>query len=459
MRLLDHFLALTKRLEFAFVQERTALRIRRLMLSCLLTVGRHWISRMISTAGRDQQDWSADYRVFSRSPWKPQDLFDPAVRYSIEISDDEYVAIALDDTKLARPGRKVAAAVWQADPLSPPFHVNLMRGLRFLHFSALLPLHRKENAPCRGLPVAFEMVQVAKKPGKKATAEQWSAYQEERKRNNLSTLTVKYIQELRGVYDRAGGAAKTLIMVGDGSFCNRTVFSGVFDRTVLITRARKDARLCKPAAPGGRRIYDAATFTPESLRQNDDLAWTTLSIHHGGKFREVRYKEMTEVLWPGGARRQRLRLIILAPTPYRLTKEGRLLYRDAAYLLTPDLKVPVATLLQAYCDRWQIEVNHRDLKDTLGMGDAQVWATRSVPRQPSFVAATYSLLLLAGLMAYGPQRTADYEPLPKWRRHATRPSCLDLVTQLRKEALACPDQLRAVGICVDNHAMIRKAAG
>jgi hypothetical protein len=45
----------------------------------------------------------------------------------------------------------------------------------------------------------------------------------------------------------------------------------------------------------------------------------------------------------------------------------------------------------------------------------------------------YSWLLLAGLQCYGAKRTDAYEPLPKWRRGAKRPSCLDLVTLLRKQ--------------------------
>jgi hypothetical protein len=47
--------------------------------------------------------------------------------------------------------------------------------------------------------------------------------------------------------------------------------------------------------------------------------------------------------------------------------------------------------------------------------------------------AIYSWLLLAGLKSYGPKRTEVYAPLPKWRRAAKRPSCLDLVTLLRKQ--------------------------
>jgi hypothetical protein len=83
-------------------------------------------------------------------------------------------------------------------------------------------------------------------------------------------------------------------------------------------------------------------------------------------------------------------------------------------------------------------LNHREQKDTLGVGNAQVWSPKSVPRQPAFAVASYSLLLLAGLKEFGPGRTHDFVPLPKWRKKARRPSALDLITQLRKEINEAP---------------------
>jgi hypothetical protein len=43
-------------------------------------------------------------------------------------------------------------------------------------------------------------------------------------------------------------------------------------------------------------------------------------------------------------------------------------------LLTTMLNGSHRQLLQMYFDRWQIEVNHRDEKDTLGVGQAQMLA-------------------------------------------------------------------------------------
>jgi hypothetical protein len=53
--------------------------------------------------------------------------------------------------------------------------------------------------------------------------------------------------------------------------------------------------------------------------------------------------------------------------------------------------------------------------------------------QPVLAVAAYSALLLASLLAFGAERGAAYAELPKWRNKARRPSCLDLVTLLRKE--------------------------
>jgi hypothetical protein len=101
--------------------------------------------------------------------------------------------------------------------------------------------------------------------------------------------------------------------------------------------------------------------------------------------------------------------------------------------LTTDPNSSPIQLLQIYFDRWQIEVNHREEKDTLGIGQAQRWNVTSVPKQPVLAVASYSALPLASLRAFGAERGNAYADLPKWRRNARRPSCLDLITLLRKE--------------------------
>ena len=80
-------------------------------------------------------------------------------------------------------------------------------------------------------------------------------------------------------------------------------------------------------------------------------------------------------------------------------------------------------MLQIYFDRWQIEVNHREEKDTLGVGQAQLWNVYAVPKQPVLAVAAYSALLLASLQAFGTERGKAYAASPSGGvRPAGRPA-------------------------------------
>src|SRR3954469_10846730 len=143
-------------------------------------------------------------------------------------------------------------------------------------------------------------------------------------------------------------------------------------------------------------------------------------------------KEVGNLLWQSGAGARPLRLLVVGPIPYRRTKRSRLYYRRSAFLLTTDPSTPATQLLQVYLDRWEMEVNHRDEKTTLGVGQAQGWSPKSVARQPALVVAAYGALLWASWEVYGATRNEAYRLLPKWRRQSQRPSCLDLVILLRQ---------------------------
>jgi hypothetical protein len=81
------------------------------------------------------------------------------------------VSVAIDDTRQRKTGRAIQQAFYQRDPLSPPFHLNLMLGLRFLQASLLVPLHRNAPVGTRALPIRFQEVSRVKRPGKKASEE------------------------------------------------------------------------------------------------------------------------------------------------------------------------------------------------------------------------------------------------------------------------------------------------
>jgi DDE superfamily endonuclease len=368
--LLEKLLALLNGWMPAFRQQRTYRRAIALALGLLCGLGRRTLTCAIGFQHRQYRDWSADYRLFSRSPWEPKALFAPVLEPAISQYCPNQVVIGLDDTRLKRTGKKVKTAFWQRDPLSPPLHANLLWGQRFLQASLLVPLYGfdAESGP-RGLPLRFEEVPPVRKPAKKATPEQRAAYRQAQKVHNLSTAFVSMVGELRSCLDAHGFTHKRLLAVGDGSFCNQTTFRQAVDRTTLITRARKDLRLCFRASGQGPRYYGKETFTPQDVYQDATRPWKEAKIFHGGRYRRIRYKDVGQVLWRRGGRRRLLRLLVLAPTRYRKTKAS-CYYRQKAYLLCDDNASPAKSLLQAYFDRWEIEVNHRDEKSILGVGQA-----------------------------------------------------------------------------------------
>jgi hypothetical protein len=458
MSLLSEFLDIARDWSGVFPQQRTFQRAVRQALGSLACLGRRCLSRIIWTNGGQNRSWSAEYFLHSRCQWEPQRLFQPILKRALAYCPQRLVGVALDDTRLKKTGRSIQQAFYQRDPLSPPFHLNLMLGLRFLQASLLVPLHRKAPVGTRALPIRFQEVSRIKRPGKKATEEMRKQYREAVKQKNLSRSFVDMGRQLRQELDQAGGRDKVLVLTGDGSFCNRTCFGDIPERSELLARARKDARLCFRAAAGSRRFYAVEKFTPEQIRQDDSRAWKTTKTFYGGKRRKIRYKEVGSVYWQRGAGQRPLRLIVIAPTPYRKRKSGRLYYRDPAYLLTSSLRDSAKQLLQIYFDRWQIEVNHREEKDTLGVGQAQLWNVHSVPKQPVLAVAAYSALLLASLQAFGAERGNAYAELPRWRRKARRPSALDLITLLRKEMAQQPQMLAPFAFEITDQAMVHAAA-
>ena len=442
MNLVNYLLEQTALWAAVFPQDRTLQRAIALAFGLLCGVGQRTVTRAIGFHGNTQKDWSADYKLFSRCRWEPKALFNPILQEAIQEHKLELIVVSTDDTHVWRMGKHVPFTQWHRDPTGPHFQTNLKWGHRFLQASLVLPLYLQdgESSP-RSIPVRFEMAPVVKKPGKRASPEQLKEYRRLKKQKNLSVQFVDLTKELREHLNLSGHSQKRLFQAGDGSFCNRSVLREDWTalNVSLVVRCRKDIVLCKRAPGQGPRFYGKTKFTPQEVRRRSSRAkWQKASIFHGGCYRDVRYKEVTKVYWQGGAKRREVRLLVVAPVGYRITKKGRTYYRKPAYLLTTDLTTSAVQLLQAYFDRWGIEVNHKDEKDILGVGQAQVWNKYSVAKVPALLVAMYSWLLLAGLKCYGTKRTQDYEPLPKWRRAAKRPSCLDLVTLLRKQLTEKP---------------------
>jgi hypothetical protein len=403
----------------------------------LICPGRHTISGLITVFGKQFRDWSADYSLYSKDRVNEEAIFDQ-VRREVEslAPASRPLCVALDDTILRKTGRTIPGTAYRKDPLGPPFNVNLVWAQRRIQLSAALT---DANHEARMIPISFLDASTPRKPAKNAPPGQVELYQEQMKQRNLNTLAREALRRLQ--QDRAaenGGRAPALRLAVDGSYTNKSMLRHLPPNTILTGRIRKDAKLsARPgtqATRGRRRIYGDNLPTPDQIRQDPGIPWVTVRVRAGGKWRDFEVKTLAPVRWRAAGETD-LRLVVIRPVGYRLRKGAGRLYTQPAYLICTDPDLPLEDLLQEYIWRWDIEVNHRDEKTILGVGQAQVRNENSVENVPATAVAAYAMLHLAAIKAYGPGGRPALIPEAKWRKpgRKNRPSTQDLINELRRE--------------------------
>src|SRR5205807_8406794 len=75
------------------------------LLASACTMGRRTVSRSIIALGRDDQDWSADYKFYSRSPWNENDLFEPVFHHYVRLFEGpgDLIGVAWTTPSCPRP--------------------------------------------------------------------------------------------------------------------------------------------------------------------------------------------------------------------------------------------------------------------------------------------------------------------------------------------------------------------
>jgi hypothetical protein len=400
------------------------------VLGQLVCLGRHTLTGVLCTHGAQHRDWSADYRLYSRDRIDEASLFD-GVRKAVEgfCRPGAPLVLALDDTLLRKRGTKIAGVAWRRDPLGPPFQINFSRAQRVVQISAALPQAQEE---ARMIPVDFAQAPTVPRPRRGASPEQIAQWRREQKEANINRQAAARLAGL------AANTHRPLRVAVDGRFTNRTFLRLAPAGATVIGRVRKDAKFHYPPAEqahtGRRRLYGAAAPSPEALRQDNTVAWIEVEGFAAGKIHRFRVKTLGPVRSAMTGARD-LRVLVIAALGYRPRKGSRLLYRQPAYLLCTDAQLPLEELLQAYLWRWDIEVNFRDEKCLLGVGQAQVRRQNANQHLPATAVAAYSMLLLASARAYGPNGRPDLVPPPKWRAGSTprRASTAELINTLRAE--------------------------
>jgi len=353
---------------------------------------------------------------------------------------DRPLVVAMDDSLLRKTGRRIFGSGYRRDPMSPPFQVNLVRGLRVLQISAAV--RQGSEGAARLIPIDFQHAALPAKPHKKAPLEQHEAYRIERAKRNINLVGRERLACLRQQMDQDGSASRRLLATVDGRFTNSTVLRQIPERTLLIGRVRKDAVFYHPPEHqperGRKGKYGRRCPTPEALLKDHSVPWQTVQACAAGKTYQFKIKTLGPVYSAMDKGQRALRLLVIEPVPYRASQKSKLERREPAYLICTDPNLAIQELLQAFLWRWDIEVNFRDEKTLLGVGQAQVRSESSNQNAPALAVAAYAMLLLASVNTYGAQGRPDTFQSPLWyrRKPGQRATTNELINQLRYELWA-----------------------
>jgi hypothetical protein len=365
------------------------------------------------------QDWSADYRVFERERLDEEGLFS-IVREELirRRRNTEPFVVMMDDTLFKKKGRKVSGTGWKRDPNGPKFCNNFIWSTRYLQISGGLEEDDRSGS-CRGVPLMIRHCPTPKKPSRRAPQWAHDEYALLREESKISSRGADAIKDLRRNMDmNPEGADKQLVVSVDGGYTNKTVIRPLPERTTLIGRIRMDAKIYSLPGEeehrrGRKRFYGEELPTPEEIRQDDNIPWETVKAFASDRVHEFKVKRVRPIRSRIGGEKD-LSLLIIRPLHYRLKKGSCLLYRNPTYLVCTDIDLSAEKMLQWYLWRWQIEVNFRDEKSLIGIDEASVRTEESLRNLPMLVAASYSFMQLA--FTGGSQKGEKSYTLPKWRK-------------------------------------------
>lgn len=426
---LSSFVDLLTPLRSCFPRQKTFENFVAISFGLLMAMGRGRLSEALVCGGLvGHKHWSAFYRLFSRSPWSIDRLGLGVARLIVDqlVPADGPIVIAGDDTLHAKGGAHIFGSGVHRDPLtSTRTMAQFQHGHCWVVLSIVvrLPFDRRPRA----LPVLFRLNVPTKK------CEQWGV-EHRKKTEQFADMLSLFAAEFTG---------RDLRVVGDDAYSNKTVLRALPSRAVMVGRLNLDAQLNGPVAPRGPRDMGAPRQWGDRLPTPKQTAldaepWQQVEATLYGRTVSVRLKEFTAWWRSAGPDRPLKCVVVWRP-------HGQWPYE--AFFST-DPAMTARQVLEAYAQRWPLEVTFHETKDSLG-------AHRGQPRNPQAVTRTAPLkLLLYSIVTlwyaqHGHGSAHATWKLRPWYRHKQSASFADMVTTFRRATFdsALPDRAGAGPPC------------
>lgn len=404
-------------------QKRVYERLELLMLSELFVFGRHTVTQLLMSLGLNEEDWSAWYRLFSEERFKyeqaSEGLFKESVQY---VAPDEVYVVAGDATQTPRSSCKIEGSGWLRNMRTPPFMVGIHAAQRWFNGSWLIPAENgySRAVPLRWMPAFTEKSQ----PKTVAPLKEWQA-------------SVQFLRWLQTQFERHERPKQPILFVGDGHYDNLKLWQQLPNGVTMLARSAKNRVLyhLPDATMHGNRKYGERAESPQQVWQTNKR-WQHINIEVRGRTRHLQVC-VRGVFVRKGAPNTPLFLIVVRGKK-RKNKYGRYYRRQPLPFLVNAIQdangnwilpLPLETLLFWAWQRWEVEVCHRELKTTFGLGHKQCFNPHSAILSVQWSAWVYSLLLLAGYKTFGLARAPDVPT--RWWRGSGRWSFATLLRSFR----------------------------
>lgn len=404
-------------------QQRVYERLELLMMSELFVFGRHTVTQLLMGLGLNEQDWSAWYRLFSEERFQYEKASEGILQESLQVvKADEVYVVAGDATQTARSSRKMEGAGWLRNLRTPPFMVGIHAAQRWFNGSWLIP---EENGYSRAVPLRWMPAFTEKSEPKTVEAlKEWQA-------------CVQFLEWLKAQLEQQQRAGQPILLVGDGHYDNLELWQALPSGVTMLARSAKNRVLYHPPAASmhGNRKYGERAATPQEIWQTNKR-WQRLQIDVRGRTRHLEVC-VRGVFLRKGAPDTPLFLIVVRGKQ-RQNKFGRTYRRQPLPFLVNAvqnaqgewiLPLPLETLLFWAWQRWEVEVCHRELKTTFGLGHKQCFHPKAAILSVQWSAWVYALLLLAGYKTFGLARAPDVPT--RWWRGSGRWSFATLLRSFR----------------------------
>jgi hypothetical protein len=359
------FLGVLEVIRPAFTPETFA-KLVVILVGWVRTHGRHAITEALVVTGlAGVRDHSAFHRVFSTSPWEPDEVGRRLFLFLLRWIAGA-VQLVIDDTLAPHKGPQIFGLGCHLDAVHSTRRTKLFRfGHNWVVLSVVvrLPFTPRPWA----LPVLFRLYR---------THDDCDTVGDvHRKKTELARelLTV-----VRGwVPDRA------LELALDQAYCNRTVLHDLPPRVVVFGSLRLDAALTAVPTDAGRR-KGARLASPADLAADPTVPWSHTRVVLYGRRRTIAYKTCV-AQWYHPLGPALVRVVVV-----RCTTGDRPL---RAYFCTdPTASVPAT--LRGYADRWPTEPTFRDNKQLLGFAETSARSPNAVLRTAPMIGLLYTILVV-----------------------------------------------------------------